>query len=112
MTYDPLKHRPDQKRDWHATVLTVLLFCFIYAVYLLLGGCAATSSAGYQGMSVEQISALAKMKDANINCVIINSPWGKGVTIFVNVDKGVVPSGTVTVDSECKVILTNETVKK
>ena len=73
-----------------------------------LTGCA---TAGYQGMSAEQIQALAKMKDANINCVKGNTVWtGQFLTVFVNVDKGVIPEGGVTVDGDCKVTLTNTRV--
>lgn len=74
---------------------------------LLLAGC---QSAGLQGMSAEQITATARMKDANVNCIIINSPWGRGVTTFVNLDKGVVPSGGITVDNECKITILNNPV--
>ncbi len=76
----------------------------------LLMGCA--SPGAYQGMTAEQITALAKMKDANVACVILNAPWGRGVTTFVNLDKGVIPSGTVTVDGECKVTMTNAPLPK
>jgi hypothetical protein len=74
-------------------IVLLILLC------TLIGGCA---SAGYQGMTPEQIAATAKMKDANVNCVVLNSPYGRGVTVFINLDKGVIPLGTITVDSECK----------
>lgn len=98
-------------QDWNRTAARFTLGRAIIVAALLgllafvLSGCAST--AGYQGMSAEQIAALAKMKDANINCIIGNSPWGKVVTVYVNLDKGVIPSGGVTVDAECKVTLTS-----
>jgi hypothetical protein len=78
---------------------------FSILALLVLTACAAN---GYQNMTPEQIAATAKMKDANINCVIIASPWGKGVTTFLNLDKGVLPVGTITVDSECRITIRNQ----
>ncbi len=69
---------------------------------LILAGCA---SAGYQGMSPEQIVAIGKIKDASINYVRAPTPWGQAVTVFVNLDKGVLPSGTVSVDQEGKITI-------
>jgi hypothetical protein len=71
---------------------------------IVIAGCA---SAGYQGMTADQIAATAKMKDANVNCVVVASPWGKGTTTFVNIDKGVIQTGTVTVDADCKITVNN-----
>lgn len=71
-----------------------------YALLLIvvLSGC---SSMGYQGMSAEQIAATAKMKDANVNCTVVNSPWGKGINVFVNIDKGVIGGGSLIVGQDC-----------
>lgn len=71
---------------------------------ILMVGCGAV---GYQNMSPEQLQALSKMKDANANCIIANTPWGRGVSIYVNLDKGVIPSGSVTIDGDCKVTISN-----
>lgn len=75
------------------TILFVILMLLIF-----LAGC---GSMGYQGMSAEQIAATAKMKDANINCTVVNSPWGRGINVFVNVDRGVVQNGAVVVGQDC-----------
>jgi hypothetical protein len=75
---------------------------------LLLSGCANFGGGAYENMSAEQIAALAKMKDANVACVIVNSPWGRGVTVFANVDKDVIQKGQVVIDTDCKVTITNE----
>ena len=77
---------------------------------IALGGC--TSMQGYQVMSAEQITALAKMKDANVNCVKGSTVWtGPFITVFVNYDKGVIPDGGLSVDGDCKVTLTNTKVQ-
>lgn len=78
-------------------------------LFLLLAGCAGQ---GLQGMSAEQIAATAKMKDANVTCVIGNSPWGRLTTVYVNVDKSVVVNGSVTVDEGCKTTFTNAPAPK
>jgi len=82
---------------------TIVLF-----IIVLLAGCA---NLGYQGMSPEQLTALAKMKDANINCIkgqpTLTGPF---FAVFVNVDKGVIPEGGITVTPDCGIILTNTRV--
>ena len=70
----------------------------------MLAGCASNS---YQGMSPEQIAALATMKDANVNCVVLNTPWGKSVTTFVNVNQSVIDNGGVSVTPDCQTTFTN-----
>lgn len=80
----------------------------LLAAMSLAYGC-ATSTAG---MSAEQITASAKAKDANVVCVQGTGPWGKASSVYVNVDKGVVASGQVTVDGECKVSYSNATPAK
>ena len=74
---------------------------------LLLAGCMGMQTA-YEKMSADQIQALAKMKDANVACVIANTPWGRGVSVFANVDRGVIQRGVLTVDGECKVTVSND----
>lgn len=76
----------------------------LLSLLVLVPGCGAM---GYQSMSPEQLQALSKMKDANANCIIANTPWGRGVSVYVNLDKGVIPAGTVTIDGECKVTISN-----
>lgn len=72
---------------------------------LSLVGLTGCSFAAAQ-MTPEQLAAMAKVKDANVTCFKANTPYGTAVTVYVNVDKGVVPAGSVSVDAECKVTLT------
>src|SRR5690242_11975290 len=51
----------------------------IAAAVAALAGCAGPfSMAG----SPEQIHELAKVKDANVTCIIANTPYGKGTALF------------------------------
>ena len=76
---------------------------------ILIGGCA--TGLGYQGMSADQIAALAKMKDANIQCIKGNTPMaGSFLIVMVNLDKGVIPEGGITASPDCAVTLTNSRV--
>lgn len=77
-----------------------------YLLPLLLSGCMTNSA--YENMSAEQITALSKLKDANVACVIVNSPWGRGVSVFANLDRGVIHEGVVTVDGDCKVTISEK----
>lgn len=75
---------------------------------LILAGC---QNLGYQSMSPEQLAALAKMKDASVQCVKGSTPLtGAFFTVMVNVDKGVIPEGGITVSPDCNVTLTNTRV--
>jgi len=58
-------------------------------------------------MTPEQLKEWAKDKNANIVCVVGNTPYGKGSALFLNLDKGVILNGTVTVDDACKTTITN-----
>jgi len=58
-------------------------------------------------MSAEQLREWGKDKNANISCGVLNSPYGRGVAVYVILDKAVVVNGTVSVDSECKVTIVN-----
>jgi len=62
-------------------------------------------------MSAEQLKEWAKDKNANIVCGIVNSPYGRGIATYVVLDKTVIFNGTVTVDGECKVSITNDSSK-
>lgn len=63
-------------------------------------------------MNAKEIHELAKIKDANITCVSLGTPWGRQSALFVNVDKGVVTTGAVTVDPDCKAMITNAPAAK
>ena len=57
-------------------------------------------------MTPEQIKEMAKIKDANITCIELGSPYGKGHGVFLNLDKGVIlDDGIVTIDDACKVTI-------
>ncbi len=73
----------------------------------LLPGCMSLP-ADPTKMSAEQLREWAKDKSAGVQCVIANTPWGRGIAASVNVDARVLGKGSVTVDSECKISLTNE----
>lgn len=78
-------------------------------ILVLLAGCA--TQGGYQGMTAEQLAALAKMKDANVQCIKGVTPiTGQFLTILVSVDKGVIPEGGITVSPDCAVSVTNTRV--
>lgn len=71
-------------------------------IALLLPGCAAQ---GLQGMSAEQIKAAGK--DATAICTEAFSPWGRGRTVYLNVDRNVIQSGAFQVTKDCDVIFNN-----
>lgn len=71
---------------------------------LALSGCMGT--AGYGGMSAEQIKALGK--EANISVIETASPWGKVRSVFINVDKSVVDKGGIEITQDGAVKFMNE----
>lgn len=77
------------------------------ALMLGLTGCAGLNSIPFDKMSAEAIKEVAKIKDAGITCVSLGTPWGRQSALFLNVDKGVITSGAVTVDPDCKASVTN-----
>ena len=62
-------------------------------------------------MSAEQLNAWAKDKNANIACSTYKGVYGTGVVNYVVLDKGIVVNGTVVLDNECKVTITNTSSK-
>ena len=80
----------------------------VLILVLILGtaGCVSLP-ANPTNMTPAQLKAWVADKNANISCGVINSPYGRGVGVYVVLDKGIVVNGTVTVDSECKVTITN-----
>lgn len=83
-------------------VLLLVLTCL-----LLLTACANLPADPAQ-MSPEQLKEWAKDKNANIACGVVNSPYGRGVGTYVVLDKAVIFNGTIAVDSECKVTISND----
>jgi hypothetical protein len=78
---------------------------------LTLSGCAQLG--GYQSMSPDQLIAMAKMKDATVNCIKGSTVWtGPYYIVMVQMDKGVIPEGGITVDGDCQLSMTNTKVIK
>jgi hypothetical protein len=75
---------------------------------LLLAGCAQLP-ADPAKMSAEQLNAWAKDKNANIACSTYKGVYGTGVVNYVVLDRGIVVNGTIVLDQECKVTITNFT---
>jgi hypothetical protein len=83
---------------------------YLLALLVLpLTGCAGlTIPADPARMTAEQLREWRKDSNANVTCVRANTPYGNVVTVFVVLDKGVVPAGTVTVDEGCKTTVTTK----
>lgn len=81
----------------------------ICALGLLCGACttATVLPADPTKMSAEQLAAFSKIKDVSVWCLVFNSPYGKGSGLALNLDKGVLVNGTVTIDDACKASITN-----
>jgi hypothetical protein len=94
------------KENIICVITNTLLFVCALLVVLFMTGC-ATLPADPASMSADQIKALALDKNASVACTVINSPYGRGVATFVNLDRAVIAHGTVSVDAECKVTITN-----
>jgi len=62
-------------------------------------------------MSAEQLREWARDRNANIACGVVSSPYWRGVSTYVVLDRGVVFNGTVSVDPECKITVTNDSRK-
>jgi hypothetical protein len=76
-------------------------------MFLPLAGCA-----GMTGMTPEQLEAAGKAKDVSVMCLQANGPWGKGQTIYLNIDKSVIRDGSIAVDDACKVTFSNKDAKQ
>lgn len=70
---------------------------------LLLGGC-VTPIVDYGKLDAKQIEAMVKDKTMVGNCVVLNTPYGRGVSTYFAMDKSTVDKGgTFTVDEQCKI---------
>ena len=85
-----------------ALVLAALISAFA-------SGCASLPVSP-TSMSPEQLKEYVKIKDANVVCVVVNSPWGKQTALFLNLDKGVIMSGSVNVKDGGETVMTNAPV--
>jgi len=86
--------------------LTVLTLFIIGAVVVLVAGCGASMPADPTHMSPEQLTAMAKDRSASGACTVFSGPWGVGRTIYVQLDKATIPSGSVTIGTDCTVTIT------
>ena len=74
---------------------------------LLLAGCATTLPMDPTHMTPEQIKEAVKDKSASVGCVTIQTPY-KGNSVIMNLDKGVLAVGEISIDAECKVTIRNK----
>jgi len=81
-------------------------FAILSATAILTGCAGVTLPADPSKMSPQQLSAMARDKNANVSCAVAAGPWGKGSAVFVVMDQAPKFSGTVVVDSECKTTIT------
>lgn len=77
------------------------------ALLFVLAGCAGAIPADPAKMSAEQLTAWAKDRNANIACSTFKGVYGTGIVNYVVLDKGIVVNGSVTVDTDCRVTITN-----
>ena len=78
----------------------------LVATTLLLTGCTSMMNP-YVGMTADQISAAIKDKNLTAWCIVLNTPYGRGITSILNLDKQVLPTGSaVSIDEQCKVSVT------
>lgn len=68
----------------------------------LLAGC-ANLPGDPSKLSAEQLREIAKDRGASAACTVITTPWGPQRTVYVQLDKGTVPSGSVTMTADCQV---------
>lgn len=76
---------------------------------LLLAGC---QTMGNQGLTADQLKAVAADKNFSAVCSTMVGPWGSGKVVYVNVDRTVVVNGQVTVSPDCVVTMSNEATVK
>ena len=75
---------------------------------LLLSGCLSLPADPTQ-MSAEQLREWVKDRSTGIQCVIANTPWGRGIAVSVNVDQSkALESGSLSVDDACKIVLNKD----
>lgn len=74
----------------------------VLAGALMAAGC-VTPIVDYKAMSPDQIKELVRDKAMAGNCVVLNTPYGRGVTTNLAIDKSVIANGgTFSVDEQCK----------
>jgi len=78
---------------------------------LALTGCTALP-ADPAKMTADQLAALAKDRSASASCTTVNSPWGVGRSIYVQLDQKTIPTGSVTVGTDCSITINSDTPAK
>ena len=74
---------------------------------LLLSGCGGLGGMYSEKMTADQIAQAVKDKNLTMACIIANTPYGKGMHIFLNLDKLVLPpNSSVKNDDACKFEIT------
>jgi hypothetical protein len=83
-------------------------------VALMIGGCVTGGAlpANPEKMSAEQLKEWVKDKNANAGCLVANTPYGKGNSVFLALDKGIVVNGTITIKDNCEITIQNGTTPK
>lgn len=79
---------------------------YLLILPLLLTGC-ATLGANPQHMTPEQIREWVKDKSGMVGCTSVSTPY-KGTVVLLNVDKGMVMNGVLTIKDGCEVTYTNQ----
>lgn len=82
----------------------------VLAIALIVAGCSAFSPPNT--MSADQLKQIAADKNASAVCSQVSGVWGTGRVVSVNVDKGSVQNGVVTVDANCTVSISNAATVK
>lgn len=83
-------------RSWLPALVLVLIVAMLF-------GCAVPPPMDPSKMTAEQITAAAKDRSALAICTTVNSPWGVGRTVHVQLDKATIPDGDVSVATDCAV---------
>ena len=78
------------------------------ATYALLIASALAAGCASPGLSADQLKAAASDKNASAVCSKITTMGGNGTVVSVNLDKTVIPNGSVTVTGDCVVTITTE----
>ncbi len=106
-------HMPTMTREERSRMFKKILIGVALLVLLaVMTGCGGLIPADPSKMSPEQLKEFAKDKNANVYCVVANTPYGKQVGTAVVLDKAVIPAGTVVVTNDCTVTITNDVKPK
>jgi starvation-inducible outer membrane lipoprotein len=85
-------------------------------IAIICAALALTACAGIPAdpskMTPEQLRESAKDRSAMASCTTANSPWGVGRTIYVQIDRQTLPTGSVTVAADCAVTFNSETAPR